>query len=163
MRRISFWDDHEKVRGLDLEEAEDHGKARANFKSWALMEEIFWRQKSRETWLKEGDRNTGFFHRMANAHRRRNCLNSICINGRKLDKEEDIKEGLVDAFQNLLSATGGWSPPLPDLNLNRIGIEEAASLEESFFENEIWTTISGLNRDKALGPDGFPLAFWSFS
>ena len=117
----------------------------------------------RETWLKEGDRNTGFFHRMANAHRRRNCLNSICINGRKLDKEADIKEGLVDTFQNLLSAPGGWSPSLPDLNLNWIRFEEAASLEETFSKNEIWTAISGLNSDKAPGPDGFPLAFWSFS
>ena len=100
---------------------------------------------------------------MANAYRCRNCLNNICINGRKLDKEDDIKEGLVDAFQNLLSAPGGWSPPLPDLNLNRIGIEEAASLEETFYENEIWTVISGFNSDKAPGPDGFPLAFWFFS
>ena len=100
---------------------------------------------------------------MANAHRRRNCINNICINGRTLDKEEDIKKGLVDAFQNLLSVLGGWSPPLPNLNLNRIGSVEAASLEESFSENEIWTAISGLNKDKALGPDGFPLAFWSFS
>ena len=126
------------------------------------MEEISWRQKSRETWLKEGDKNTGFFHRMANAHRRRNCLNSICINGRKLDKEEDIKEGLVDAFQNILSDPRGWRPTLPELNLNKIGSEEAASLEENFSENEIWTAISGLNSDKAPGPDGFPLAFWSF-
>ena len=100
---------------------------------------------------------------MANAHRRKNCLNNICINGRKLDKEDDIKEGLVDAFQKLLSAPGGWSPPLPDLNLNRIGIGEASSLEETFYENEIWTAISGLNSDKAPGPDGFPLSFWSFS
>ena len=100
---------------------------------------------------------------MANAHRRRNCLNNICINGRKLDKEEDIKVGLVDAFQNLLLVPGGWSPPLPELNINRIGIEEAASLEEIFSENEIWTAITGLNSDKAPGPDDFPLAFWSFS
>ena len=163
MRRVSFWDDCEKVRVLTLEEAEERVKARADFKSWALMEEISWRQKSRETWLKDGDRNTRFFHRMANTHRRRNCLNSICINGRKLDKEADIKEGPVDAFQNLLSAPAGWSPSLPDLDLNRIGIEEVVSLEETFSENEIWTTISGLNSDKAPGSDGFPLAFWSFS
>ena len=143
LHRISFWDDREKVRGLDIDEAEERVKARADFKRWALMEEISWRQKSREIWLKEGDKNTGFFHRMANAHRRRNCFNSICINGRKLVKEEDIKEGLVNAFKNLLSAPGGWSPPLPDLNLNRIGSVEAASLEESFSKNEIWTAISG--------------------
>ena len=100
---------------------------------------------------------------MANTHRRRNCFKSICINGRKLDKKADIKDGLVDAFQNLLSASGGWSPSLPDFAFNGIESEEAARLEESFSEEEIWTTILGLNSDKALGLDGFPLAFWSFS
>ena len=77
------------------------------------MKEILWSQKSIETWLKEGDRNTGFFHRMANAHRRRNCLNNISINDRKLVKEVDIKDDLVNAFQNLLLAPAGWSPPPP--------------------------------------------------
>ena len=96
------------------------------------MEETSWSQKSREIWLKEGDRNTRFFHRMANAHRRRNCLKSININGRKINKEAEIKEGLVNAFQNLLSAPGGWRPPLPDLAFNEIGYEEAARLEEFF-------------------------------
>ena len=113
LRRVSFWDDRKKERGLVLEEVEERAKARADFKSWALLEEISWRQKSRETWLKEGDRNTGFFHRMANAHRRRNCLKNIRINGRKLDKEADMKDGLVDGFQNLLSASSGWRAPPP--------------------------------------------------
>ena len=43
-----------------------------------------------------------------------------------------------------------------------IGNEEAARLEENFSEEEIRAAISGLNSEKALGPDGFPLAFWSF-
>ena len=163
LRRASYWDELEKERALSLEEVEERVKAKDDFKRWALMEETSWRQKSRETWLKEGDRNTGFFHRMANAHRRRNYLKSISINCRKLDKEAEIKEGLVNAYQNLLSDPGGWRPPLPDLALNEIGHEEAAKLEEIFSEEEIWAAISGLNSEKAPGPDGFPLAFWSFS
>ena len=163
LRRASYWDELEKERVLSLEEVEERVKAKDDFKRWALMEETSWRQKSRETWLKKGDRNTGFFHRMANAHRRRNYLKSISINGRKLDTEAEIKEGLVNAYQNLLSDPGGWRPPLPDLALNEIGHEEAAKLEEIFSEEEIWAAVSGLNSEKAPGPDGFPLAFWSFS
>ena len=32
-----------------------------------------------------------------------------------------------------------------------------------FIEEEILAAVSGLNDDKAPGPDGFPIAFWSFS
>ena len=38
-----------------------------------------WRQMSREIWLKEGDRNTGFFHKMTNSHRKRNNIDWIRI------------------------------------------------------------------------------------
>ena len=44
-----------------------------------------------------------------------------------------------------------------------IGDEQAAKFEEMFTEEKILAAISGLSGDKASGPDGFPLAFWSFS
>ena len=162
LRRVSYWDDLEKERKLGLEEHEGRTKAKDYFRSWALMEEISRRQKSKETWLKEGDKNTRFFHRMTNAHRRRNFLQSLSINGRRLDKEVEIKEVLVNAFQNMFYALDCWRPPLPGLSFNVIRPEEPSKLEEVFTEKEIWAAISKLNGDKAPGPNGFPIAFWSF-
>ena len=163
LNRISFWDDVEKDKVLSLEEAEKREKAREDFKEWVDLEEVSWRQKSREIWLKEGDRNTGFFHRMANSHRRRNSINSICINGRRLVKEAEVKDGLVGAFQSLLTASNNGCPPYPDIHLNVIGADQSAKLEEMFTEEEVLAAVSGLSDDKAPGPDGFPIAFWSFS
>ena len=37
----------------------------------------FMEPKPREVWLKDGDGNTRFFHKMANAHNRRNFLARI--------------------------------------------------------------------------------------
>ena len=163
LSRISYWDEVEKDKELSLTEAEEREMARENYKEWVDMEEVSWRQKSREIWLKEGDRNTGFFHRMENSHRRRNSITSIRINGRNLVKEAEVKEGLVRAFQCLLSAPTNWCLPFPEIYVNSIGEDHCAKLEEMFTEEEILAAVSGLNDDKAPGPDGFPLAFWSFS
>ena len=152
----------EKEKELSLEEAEEREKARDDYKKWVEMEKVSWRHKSREILLKKGDRNKGFFHRMTNSHRRRNSIRSISINGRRLAKELEIN-GLVGAFQSLISASNNWCPPFPNLSFNLIGEDQAAKMEEMFTEEEILAVVLGLNRDKALGPDGFPLAFWSFN
>ena len=78
---MDFWDKEETSHPLSLEGEEFRRDARETHKKWVLSEEMSWRQKSREIWLKNEDRNTSFFHRMANAHRRRNQMARIKING----------------------------------------------------------------------------------
>ena len=95
---------------------------------------------------------------MANAHRRRNCLKKIKIN-RNWYEDETVNRGIVEAFQGLCSNLGGWPPIMSGLSFNQIGEETAAGLEEIFTEDENFMAVSSLNGDKALGLDGFPLAF----
>ncbi|RVX04920.1 hypothetical protein CK203_019295 [Vitis vinifera] len=83
-------------------------KLRKTFKKWVLLEETHWRQLSKELWLKEGDKNTWFFHRMANAHWRNNSLDRIKINGVELAEEQEVREGIVNAFQHQLLEEPGW-------------------------------------------------------
>ncbi|RVW66488.1 Transposon TX1 uncharacterized 149 kDa protein [Vitis vinifera] len=81
LNQVMYWDEKEKVSALNLEEYEARKEARESYKTWILREKISWRQKLREVRLKKGDNNTRFFHRMANAHSRRNRLSKVKVNG----------------------------------------------------------------------------------
>ena len=63
LAQIGFWDAKERDLGLSLEDIEARRRVVEDFNKWASMEETSWRQK----WLKEGDKNSRFFHKMANA------------------------------------------------------------------------------------------------
>ena len=99
---------------------------------------------------------------MANSHRRRNAINKIKINGRWLTEDSAIQKGIVNEFKGQLSKSGVWRPAFPSISLEELGTEDADSLEVRFSEEEVYTAIAGLNGEKAPGPDGFPIAFWSF-
>ena len=49
----------------------------AELNEWLLRNEILWKQKSREVWLKEGDKNSKFFHLSTIIRRRRNSIDAI--------------------------------------------------------------------------------------
>lgn len=66
------------------------------------QEEILWRQKSRIRWLKEGERNTKFFHRSTVQRRMQNRINCI-INqqGEQFEQQEDIETVLLEHFKGI--------------------------------------------------------------
>ena len=163
LSKVVAWDDLENQRSLSLAEAEARLVAMEDFKKWSVMEETSWRQKSREIWLKEGDRNTSFFHKMANSCKRRNNIERIRIKGVWVNGEEEARIGIVNAFKELLSDPGVWRASPKGLNFSKLEELEATRLELPFSKEEVHTALFDLNDDKALGPDGFTAAFWQFS
>ena len=117
LQQVERWDVVEEERALSEEELGHKKTAKENYSKWVSMEEVHWRQLSREIWLREGDRNTGFFHRMANAHRRVNNLIKIKINGVRLTEDQEVRDGIVNAYQQFLSESSGWKADIGGLVL----------------------------------------------
>ena len=113
-------------------------------------------------WLKEEDTNTRFFHRMANAHSRRNWLSKLKVNGCWHTEKNDLKDSAVGPFHNLYSEEGGWHPYIDGLTFMGLDSSEAERLDLPFSKEEVFAALSNLGKDKALGPNGFTMAFWLF-
>lgn len=67
----------EKVEGLysnDDATTEEITEALKELSDALKAEEMFWKQKSRVFWLREGDRNTIFFHALTKQRRVRNKI-----------------------------------------------------------------------------------------
>ena len=60
-----------------------------------LMEEISWRQKSRALWLQKGDKNSKFFHRLANSHRIVNSIAKLSIDGNMSYNQDEIRDHIT--------------------------------------------------------------------
>ena len=88
---------------LTKEEKLEKATFRADLEKAALLEEISWRQKSRVLFLKEGDSNTRFFHRMANFNRRNNCIENLMIEGALSSNQDRISNHIVQFYINLYS------------------------------------------------------------
>ena len=81
----------------------------------ASLEEISWRQKSKALFIKDGDNNTWFFHRIANSHRRTNQIRGVEGDGVLFEEESDITDQVVDFYKRLYQEPEAWRPTIDGL------------------------------------------------
>ena len=158
--KLNALDVKEDFQPLSEEEKLDQASFRVDLEKAALLEEISWRQKSKMLFLKEGDSNTKFFHRMANSNRRNNCIETLMIDGAMSTNQDRIVDHVEQFFINLYSEQQVQHPFLDVLDFPCISGDNADWLEKPFEESEVLEVIKEFNGDKSPGPDGFSMAFF---
>ena len=150
----------EEVRALTVEERRDKDRILGELEKSILLEEICRRQKYRALFLKEGDRNTKFFHRIANSHRRSNTIDRLMVVG-ELSTDQGIIEGCITQFfRQLYSEKVVHRPILDEVAFSSISEEDATWLDRPFDEDEVFGVVNEFKGDKTPGPDGFSMAFF---
>ncbi|RVX13392.1 Transposon TX1 uncharacterized 149 kDa protein [Vitis vinifera] len=134
---------------------------RKELEDLVLKEEVQWRQKSRVKWIKEGDCNSKFFHRVATGRRSRKFIKSMMSErGETLNNIEVISEEIVNFFRNLYSKPEGDSWKIEGIDWAPISEESVVWLDRQFSEKEVRKAVFQLNKEKAPGPDGFTIAVY---
>ncbi|RVW91468.1 Transposon TX1 uncharacterized 149 kDa protein [Vitis vinifera] len=149
----------EQEGGLNPDLISQRVSRKGELEELILREEIHWRQKAKVKWVKEGDCNSKFYHKVANGRRNRKYIKELeNERGLVLKNAESITEEILHYFEKLYTNPTGESWGVEGLDWSPISEESALRLESPFTEEEISKAIFQLDRDKAPGPDGFTIA-----
>ena len=127
-----------------------------------MNNETLWKQKSREVWLKEGDKNSKFFHLSTIIWRRRNAIDAIkADDGEWITCKDEIRNHIVSKFQALYtSKLVSFSLELDDLiwpSVSHFTNNFLCQIPNPF---EIKEAMFGMQNLKSPGPDGLPPLFY---
>jgi hypothetical protein len=157
---LEVLDCKERQGGLSSMERDLRGSLLLELDRLAHLEETSWRQKSRVRWLKEGDNNTKFFHKIANSNRRRNFMEKLEVGDVVYTSDSDIRAQAVQFYESLYTEEESWRPFVDDLPFSAIGDLDRNMLDSRFEKEEIIQVVKDLQGDKSPGPDGFTMAFF---
>ncbi|XP_024163822.1 uncharacterized protein LOC112170746 [Rosa chinensis] len=140
---------------------EDDATVRVN----AALEsqEKFYCDKSRISWLSNGDRNTSFFHAMVKVRNLKQSLSVMRDGNRLLEDPKEVSGHIIDYFRSLFTAdysvvdTGLVDRTIPCL----VSDLENNALIAMPSSDEIYQVMCSMDHSSAPGPDGFGGVFYS--
>lgn len=149
--------------GLTQQDEENEKRIYSRLSQTLRDEETKWRLKSRQLWLREGDKNTSYFHKQVTIRKARNTVSTIKDSEGKIYTTQDtIKEAATNHFKNLLTedkSEEDYSTLLQYIP-KEVTRETNSRLTHEVEEEEVQKAIWSLHPDKAPGPDGFPISFY---
>lgn len=92
----------------DDQSIREYLKARDKLNEILMHEELYWKQRAKLLWLKEGDNNARFFHSFASARRKANRITCLVTDeGVRLEKSEDMGKLIKEYYQRVFAAPTG--------------------------------------------------------
>ncbi|GJS75909.1 RNA-directed DNA polymerase, eukaryota, reverse transcriptase zinc-binding domain protein [Tanacetum coccineum] len=122
-------------------------------------------QKAKIEWLRDGDRNTSFFHKIIKGRKHKGRIMSVCNEKGDRFENEKVAEQFVMHFQEFLGKKDLVTEFPTDLMMfpNKLSSDEAFCLSRDVNEVEVKNAMFDINDAKAPGPDGYTTSTTKFS
>jgi hypothetical protein len=152
----------EETNSLLFDQAKRKSKIQEELMILYENEEAFWSQRSREHWLLKGDNNTEYFHRCTNGQKRKSTIFSL-QNG--LVFVQGTPDLLAHATAFYKELVGPQQMSLAKLRNDSWSESECLNeadrivMDLPFTDDEVKDVIDQMEKNKAVGPDGFLVEF----
>lgn len=127
-------------------------------------QEAFWYLCSRVSELKDGDRNTKYFHHKASSRKKKNKIKGLMNSNGEWCTEDRHMEHIVESYyRNMFtsnSSGGEASDEILQAVPEVISMEDNHLLTQPFSKDEIFDAINSMKPCKAPGPDGVHAIFY---
>lgn len=125
-------------------------------------EECMWRQRCRTLYLKDGDRNTWFFHCQATIRKRRNNISRIKDRSDQWCTQTDqIASVFEEYYKELFTSANLESVPTALSSIPQLVTDDMNSiLTKNFQAWELECALKQMAPLKASGPEGMPPLFF---
>lgn len=119
-------------------------------------------RKEELCWMREGDANTKFFHRIASGRKKRNTVVANRDSAGVCWKKEDkIKRVFVDYYTSLFTSRGNLNMRVTvDVVEHKVTKVMNEALTQTFTEDEVAKALFQMHPTKALGLDGMSAIFY---
>ncbi|KAL5541281.1 hypothetical protein UlMin_042503 [Ulmus minor] len=151
-------------RALSSANWRTHQRLERELEALKYKEERYWQQRSKDMWLKSGDRNSKFFHRKASARRAKNSIDGLFDSNEKwcADKE-GIAHIAESYFTNLFSSSSPLSLDM-DMVINSLETKVSPAMNEQldgrFDAEDVRAAIFQMAPSKSPGADGMSALFF---
>lgn len=127
----------------------------------ANFEETFYKEKSRIKWMKEGDKNTNFFHRTVKVHNARNKILRLSNeNGDIIEDYSMIETEVTIYFEKLFTEPNPSELPCQNWPGRTLTDAQGHTLSQLVTKQEIKEALFSINSNSAPGPDGYTAVFF---
>jgi hypothetical protein len=114
--------------------------------------------------MKEGDTNTSYFHKQAEARKQYKAVTEVKVQNKKIADPEGIKQAAFESFEALYIEPQGTEIdqqmyPLTIIS-GLINEDINVKLTRDVLQQEIKEALDQMNPDKAPGPNGFTARFY---
>lgn len=159
---IAWLVEQKEDRGLTEVEEMLEGIMQQRHNQIVMQDEEKWKQRAKRTWVKLGDKNTNYFHKIASMRKRKSNIDVVVQEDIQVIEHKQKAKVFFDYFVGLIGTQHNQEMQFDysQVYQSQPQMQQLHHLAQPITVQEVQETIAKMPANKAPGPDGYTGEFY---